>query len=162
MAFKRSAVRSRLSPPYTELAMSSVSVTSPCKNQRYFFYTRCQPVQNNLIFTRRWRNWQTRWIQVPVVAILCGFKSHPPHQKSRMHQRSGFFTFHYSLSHRPYSRDFWQVIGFVFLLFFTFQRFLPCGCRLKKRAFLRFEEYTALSPPRGRALSGSPLKLRRC
>ena len=70
--------------------------------------------KNNLIFTRRWRNWQTRWIQVPVVAILCGFKSHPPHQKSRMHQRSGFFTFHYSLSHRPYSRDFWQVIGFVF------------------------------------------------
>ena len=36
----------------------------------------------NLIYMRRWRNWQTRWIQVPVVAILCGFKSHPPHQKS--------------------------------------------------------------------------------
>ena len=28
-----------------------------------------------------WRNRQTRWIQVPVVATPCGFKSHHPHQK---------------------------------------------------------------------------------
>ena len=44
----------------------------------------------NLIFMRRWRNWQTRWIQVPVVAILCGFKSHPPHQKKQFF-RTAFF-----------------------------------------------------------------------
>ena len=31
---------------------------------------------------RMWRNWQTRWIQVPVIAISCGFKSHHPHQKT--------------------------------------------------------------------------------
>ncbi len=29
-----------------------------------------------------WRNRQTRWIQVPVVATPCGFKSHHPHQNA--------------------------------------------------------------------------------
>ena len=28
---------------------------------------------------RKWRNWQTRRLQVPVVAIPCGFKSRLPH-----------------------------------------------------------------------------------
>ena len=28
---------------------------------------------------RKWRNWQTRRLQVPVVAISCGFKSHLLH-----------------------------------------------------------------------------------
>lgn len=40
---------------------------------------------------RTWRNWQTRRIQVPVVAILCGFKSHRPHQKEGASAPS-FFT----------------------------------------------------------------------
>ncbi len=29
--------------------------------------------------TQKWRNWQTRRLQVPVVAISCGFKSHLLH-----------------------------------------------------------------------------------
>ena len=28
---------------------------------------------------QEWRNWQTRRLQVPVVAISCGFKSHLLH-----------------------------------------------------------------------------------
>ena len=28
---------------------------------------------------QKWRNWQTRRLQVPVVARSCGFKSHLPH-----------------------------------------------------------------------------------
>ena len=31
---------------------------------------------------RKWRNWQTRRLQVPVVAISCGFKSHHSHHFS--------------------------------------------------------------------------------
>ena len=31
---------------------------------------------------RKWRNWQTRRLQVPVVAISCGFKSHLLHRES--------------------------------------------------------------------------------
>jgi hypothetical protein len=31
---------------------------------------------------QEWRNWQTRRLQVPVVAISCGFKSHLLHKKS--------------------------------------------------------------------------------
>ncbi len=27
----------------------------------------------------KWRNWQTRWIQNPVIAISCGFESHLRH-----------------------------------------------------------------------------------
>ena len=30
---------------------------------------------------RKWRNWQTRRLQVPVVAIPCGFKSHLLHRR---------------------------------------------------------------------------------
>ncbi len=30
-------------------------------------------------FMQEWRNWQTRRLQVPVVAISCGFKSHLLH-----------------------------------------------------------------------------------
>ena len=39
-----------------------------------------------------WRNRQTRWIQVPVVATPCGFKSHHPHQeKAKTFLGFGFF-----------------------------------------------------------------------
>ena len=41
---------------------------------------------------RMWRNRQTRWIQVPVVATPCGFKSHHPHQeKAKTFLGFGFF-----------------------------------------------------------------------
>lgn len=40
---------------------------------------RCE-LRDSSIQPRRWRNWQTRRLQVPVVAISCGFKSHPPHE----------------------------------------------------------------------------------
>ena len=33
----------------------------------------------NIAVMRKWRNWQTRRLQVPVVAIPCGFKSRLPH-----------------------------------------------------------------------------------
>ena len=39
-----------------------------------FFKRMC--LQNKM---RKWRNWQTRRLQVPVVAIPCGFKSRLPH-----------------------------------------------------------------------------------
>lgn len=29
---------------------------------------------------REWRNWQTRWLQVPVLERACGFKSRLAHQ----------------------------------------------------------------------------------
>ena len=40
--------------------------------------------------TRRWRNRQTRRLQVPVVATSCGFKSHSPH-RSPVSVDTGFF-----------------------------------------------------------------------
>ena len=40
---------------------------------------------------RMWRNRQTRWIQVPVVATPCGFKSHHPHQNKERHLLGVFF-----------------------------------------------------------------------
>ena len=41
-----------------------------------------------------WRNRQTRWIQVPVVATPCGFKSHHPHQeKTKTILGFGFFLY---------------------------------------------------------------------
>ena len=45
-----------------------------------------------------WRNWQTRWIQVPVRAISCGFKSHRPHQGSAVGRLLSFFSFLQKLS----------------------------------------------------------------
>ena len=41
-----------------------------------------------------WRNRQTRWIQVPVVATPCGFKSHHPHQE-KSQNLFGFWLFLY-------------------------------------------------------------------
>lgn len=35
---------------------------------------------------QEWRNWQTRRLQVPVVAISCGFKSHLLHAKKELLQ----------------------------------------------------------------------------
>ena len=47
--------------------------------------------------SQKWRNWQTRRLQVPVVAISCGFKSHLPHSKfldkSLGFSRFGLFSF---------------------------------------------------------------------
>ena len=41
-----------------------------------------------------WRNRQTRWIQVPVAAMPCGFKSHHPHQeKAETLLGFGFFLY---------------------------------------------------------------------
>ena len=42
---------------------------------------------------QEWRNWQTRRLQVPVVAILCGFKSRflHPFQKPELRLRFGLF-----------------------------------------------------------------------
>ena len=42
----------------------------------YALWVASQLHRNN---TRKWRNWQTRRLQVPVVAIPCGFKSRLPH-----------------------------------------------------------------------------------
>ena len=36
----------------------------------------------NSICSQKWRNWQTRRLQVPVVAISCGFKSHLLHSQN--------------------------------------------------------------------------------
>ncbi len=44
-----------------------------------------------LNYMRMWRNWQTRWIQVPVKAISYGFKSLHPHQKSTSFDLSIFY-----------------------------------------------------------------------
>ncbi len=41
------------------------------------------------LYMRMWRNWQTRWIQVPVKAISYGFKSLHPHQKNRQSSTEG-------------------------------------------------------------------------
>lgn len=35
----------------------------------------------NTSCAQEWRNWQTRRLQVPVVAISCGFKSHLLHTR---------------------------------------------------------------------------------
>ena len=49
---------------------------------------------------RKWRNWQTRRLQVPVVAIPCGFKSHLLHflfAGSLESEGFPFFHFLYSI-----------------------------------------------------------------
>ena len=46
---------------------------------------------------RKWRNWQTRRLQVPVVAIPCGFKSHLPHLKGVVEIRHLFSVVSFSL-----------------------------------------------------------------
>ena len=42
---------------------------------------------------QKWRNWQTRRLQVPVVAIQCGFKSHLLHEQKDQLERVGLFLF---------------------------------------------------------------------
>ena len=46
----------------------------------YFYFLLTFPKKhdtiNSVSFVQEWRNWQTRRLQVPVVAISCGFKSH--------------------------------------------------------------------------------------
>ena len=54
---------------------------------------------------QEWRNWQTRRLQVPVVARSCGFKSHLLHsflfqvhiKPPQILDSAGFFTFHFLL-----------------------------------------------------------------
>ncbi len=41
---------------------------------------------------QKWRNWQTRRLQVPVVAISCGFKSHLLHIRARNKTKSFCFA----------------------------------------------------------------------
>ena len=43
--------------------------------------------------TREWWNWQTRWLQVPVFARTCGFKSRLAHQKNSGVNRGFFLCF---------------------------------------------------------------------
>ena len=48
---------------------------------------------------QEWRNWQTRRLQVPVVAISCGFKSHFLHSffiYSKAHGDMCFFVFRFA------------------------------------------------------------------
>ena len=42
---------------------------------------------------QKWRNWQTRTVQVRVVAIPCGFDSHLLHQRKRRAKVLRFFDF---------------------------------------------------------------------
>ena len=42
---------------------------------------------------QEWRNWQTRRLQVPVVAISCGFKSHLLHVDRKSDKASYFLSF---------------------------------------------------------------------
>ncbi len=41
---------------------------------------------------QKWRNWQTRRLQVPVVAISCGFKSHLLHNKKETLSKGFLFV----------------------------------------------------------------------
>ena len=46
-----------------------------------------------------WRNWQTRWIQVPVKAISYGFKSLHLHQKTKERACPSLLFFHTNNTH---------------------------------------------------------------
>ena len=47
-------------------------------------------------FMQEWRNWQTRRLQVPVVAISCGFKSHFLHLSEAEEFFLRLFLYHLS------------------------------------------------------------------
>ena len=63
--------------------------------KRLYFSTKrlyLHPQKRSILFTflqgllkKRpwWRNWQTRWIQNPVIARSCGFDSHPRYNKPK-------------------------------------------------------------------------------
>ena len=46
---------------------------------------------------QKWRNWQTRTVQVRMVAILCGFKSHLLHVKREVELSTSLFYFYMNL-----------------------------------------------------------------
>ena len=48
--------------------------------------------QWNIDGLQKWRNWQTRTVQVRMVAILCGFKSHLLHDEERLRNQLLFFV----------------------------------------------------------------------
>ena len=82
-------------------------ITKKNKNVKHFFNKNCKKLfkifqtikttffkksldlfsksRYNIDCSQKWRNWQTRRLQVPVVAISCGFKSHLLHRKSLDH-----------------------------------------------------------------------------
>ena len=84
--------------------------------------------ESNRQGTRRWRNRQTRRLQVPVVATSCGFKSHSPH-RSPVSVDTGFF---YVLSkadiRNPSLQLCWQ--GLASLLAHERSRFAICQLEL--------------------------------
>ena len=84
--------------------------------------------ESNRQGTRRWRNRQTRRLQVPVVATSCGFKSHSPH-RSPVSVDTGFF---YVLSkadiRNPSLQLCWQ--GLASLLAHERSRFAICQWEL--------------------------------
>ena len=58
---------------------------------------------------QKWRNWQTRTVQVRVVAIPCGFDSHLLQEKkeSCFHRKTAFFVDKYDSTGRL-SKDGYQ------------------------------------------------------
>ena len=52
---------------------------------------------DKFIEMQKWRNWQTRTVQVRMVAILCGFKSHLLHVKREVEQSTSLFYFYMNL-----------------------------------------------------------------
>ena len=78
---------------------------------------------------RMWRNWQTRWIQVPVKAISYGFKSlHPHHKETIILIRKISVLWLFYCLNRVFLPFFWHIfekirlVGIVFVLasFFSF------------------------------------------
>ena len=60
-------------------------------HKSHVLYLMCSARASN---TQKWRNWQTRRLQVPVVAISCGFKSHLLHynaKQTRFQMEAGLF-----------------------------------------------------------------------
>lgn len=71
-----------------------------------------------------WRNWQTRQIQVLVVATLCGFKSHHPHHKIKKFKNLivGLSFTHKFLSAKVSNKN--LVYNAIWLLFISFIDYL--------------------------------------
>ena len=102
--------------------------------------------ESNRQGTRRWRNRQTRRLQVPVVATSCGFKSHSPH-RSPVSVDTGFF---YVLSkadiRNPSLQLCWQ--GLASLLAHERSRFAICQWELSTPTDISIPPHPPLSAPR--------------
>ena len=102
--------------------------------------------ESNRQGTRRWRNRQTRRLQVPVVATSCGFKSHSPH-RSPVSVDTGFF---YVLSkadiRNPSLQLCWQ--GLASLLAHERSRFAICQWELSTPTGISIPPHPPLSAPR--------------